>query len=77
MARDDENRPMMPSALRIAFGIFMIIIYVGVGVLLLINFFDWVDVGVWRVLRWVGGVLFILYGLWRAWRQFKGVDSPL
>ncbi len=24
--------------------------------------------------RWVGGALFTVYGLWRAYRQFKGID---
>ena len=28
----------------------------------------------WQWLRWVGGCLFIVYGLWRAYRQFKGID---
>lgn len=77
MAREDENRSAVPSTLRVIFGIFMIVIYVGVGVLLLINFFNWVDVGAWQVLRWVAGILLILYGIWRAYRQFRGVDSPV
>lgn len=77
MARDDENRSPFPSILRAVFGIFMIIIYVGVGVLLLLNFFQWTDEGAWRILRWVGGILLIIYGFWRAYRQFKGVDSPV
>ncbi len=43
------------------------------GILLLINYFSWMDNG-WQWLRWVGGCLFIVYGLWRAYRQFKGID---
>lgn len=58
------------------FGIFMIIIYVGMGVLLLANFFKW-ESGEWEWLRWTGGVLLILYGVWRAYRQFAGIDSNL
>ncbi|QCD35783.1 hypothetical protein [Muribaculum gordoncarteri] len=58
---------------RTIFGIIMIIIYVGMGILLLINYFNWMDNG-WQWLRWVGGCLFIVYGLWRAYRQFKGID---
>lgn len=77
MARDDENRSAVPSTLRVIFGIIMIVIYVGVGVLLLINFFGWANVGVWSVFRWIAGILLILYGIWRAYRQFKGVDSPV
>jgi len=69
----DNNSPRTPQLWRNIFGIFMIIIYVGMGVLLLCNFFDWMDGG-WSWLRWTGGTLFIVYGIWRAYRQFKGID---
>ena len=65
-----------PKTARLIFGIFMIIIYVGMGILLLVNFFDW-ESGSWEWLRWTGGVLLILYGIWRAYRQFAGIDSRL
>ena len=65
-----------PKIARMIFGIFMIIIYVGMGILLLVNFFDW-ESGSWEWLRWTGGVLLILYGIWRAYRQFAGIDSNL
>lgn len=68
---------MVPSTMRVVFGIIMIIVYVGMGVLLLINFFDWSDTGVWLWLRWIGGIAFILYGVWRAIRQFWGIDSAI
>ncbi len=45
-----------PKTARLIFGIFMIIIYVGMGILLLVNFFDW-ESGSWEWLRWTGGVL--------------------
>ena len=61
---------------RTIFGIFMIIIYVGMGVLLLINFFKW-ESGPWEWLRWSGVILFIVYGFWRAYRQFKGIDRNI
>ena len=46
------------------------------GVLLLINFFDW-GPGIQQWLRWIGGIAFIVYGIWRAIRQFWGIDSSL
>ncbi|MCM1505471.1 MAG: hypothetical protein NC127_09780, partial [Muribaculum sp.] len=65
-----------PSAMRTVFGIIMIIVYVGMGILLLINFFDWQgELLTW--LRYIAGALFIIYGIWRAIRQFKGIDSSL
>ena len=77
MANDDESRKSaVPSTMRAIFGIIMIIIYVGMGGLLLINFFGWQgEVLTW--LRYGGGVLFILYGIWRAIRQFMDLDTNL
>lgn len=46
------------------------------GVLLLLNYFQW-GPGLMQVLRWVGGVVFILYSIWRAIRQFRGYDTPV
>jgi cytochrome c biogenesis protein CcdA len=76
MERENDNRPSIPSIMRTIFGIIMIIVYVGMGILLLINFFDWTD-GVFYYLRIGGGILFIVYGIWRAIRQFRGYDTPL
>ena len=54
MARDDDGRkPMVPSTMRVIFGIIMIIVYVGMGVLLLINYFQWTS-PVLQWLRWIG-----------------------
>lgn len=77
MTRDDEPRgTQIPSTMRVVFGIIMIIIYVGMGILLLINFFGWQgELLTW--LRWGGGILFIVYGMWRAIRQFWGIDSSI
>ena len=54
------------------FGIIMIIVYVGMGVLLLINYFNWG--GDWAWTRYVVGFVLIIYGFWRAYRQIKGID---
>ncbi len=60
------------SVMRAIFGIIMIIIYVGMGILLLINFFDWG--GDWAWTRYVVGSVLVVYGFWRAYRQIKGID---
>ncbi len=60
---------------RTIFGIIMILIYVGMGVLLLINFFGWQSDWAWT--RYIVGVVLIIYGFWRAYRQYKGIDSRL
>ena len=69
------NHPTTPQIMRNVFGIFMILIYIGMGILLFINFFQFGASFAW--IRYAGGVLFILYGIWRGYRQFKGIDSSL
>lgn len=76
MAQDEERKSMIPSVMRAIFGIIMVIVYVGMGVLFLINFFGWGD-GFYYWLRMVGGIVFIVYGIWRAYRQFRGIDSAI
>lgn len=74
LQRHDEYDPegKSGSAMRAIFGVIMIIIYVGMGILLLINFFNWS--GDWEWTRYGIGVLLIVYGFWRAYRQVKGID---
>lgn len=68
---DYRGRADVPQIMRNIFGVFMILIYVGMGVALFLNLFqfdprfDWV--------RYVGGTLFIIYGFWRGYRQVKGM----
>lgn len=71
---DVNNNEKSARTLRTIFGLIMIIVYVGMGILLLCGFFDWTK-GDWGWLRWGGGSLLVVYGLWRAYRQFKGIDS--
>ncbi len=63
------------NIVRTIFGIIMILIYVGMGVLLLINFFGWESDWAWT--RYIVGVVLIIYGIWRGYRQYKGIDSRL
>lgn len=69
----ERKHSNMPRTMRNIFGIIMIIIYLGMGALFLIGAFPQLS-GSWEWLRWVGGVGFIVYGFWRGYRQFKGID---
>lgn len=72
-SEEEAGRSVMPTpkkAVAVAFGIFMIIIYVGVGILLIMNFFNWG--ASWTWVRWVLGVVLIIYGIFRGYRQFNG-----
>lgn len=69
---DDGANNKANKIMRAVFGIIMIIVYVGMGVLLLINFFNWG--GDWTWTRYVVGCVLVVYGFWRAYRQVKGID---
>lgn len=68
--RTEESTRRKPNVMSIIFGVIMIVIYVGMGVLLLCTQFfanvitiDWI--------RYLLGSVFIVYGFWRAYRQFR------
>lgn len=82
MSNEPENnqytRPTRTSAtsafstrkiLGLVFGIFMFIVYEGMGVLLFINFFNWNSDWAWT--RYVVGIVLVIYGFFRAFRTYK------
>lgn len=73
--REEEEPRRHPRPVRTIFGIFMIIIYIGMGILCITNWFGYPDNSGWTIGRWVVGVVLIIYGIWRAYRQFAGIDS--
>ncbi len=58
--------------LRLFFGLFMIFVYVGMAALMYFNFFDWSASLTW--FRYILAVVFLLYGVYRGYRQVTGVD---
>ena len=62
------------QVLRLVFGIFMIVVYLGMAYLLAVNFFDWDNTSVWRTLRWAMAAVFAIYGCYRCYRQITGID---
>lgn len=65
--RSSDNMPQSPKGARIAFGIFMILFYLGVGVLFILNVFN-IDMAISIVI----GSLLCVYGVWRGIRLYKG-----
>jgi len=68
-----RRHPGTPHTMRVVFGIFMIIFYVAIGVLILagvLNFY-----GDWEWLRWVAGIILVAYGIWRGYMQFASRDN--
>lgn len=69
MKRDD-NFNNTPKGGRVVFGIFMILVYLAVGLLFIFNVFD---IDNEAVSASVGGVL-CAYGVWRAYRIYRGMN---
>lgn len=68
---NNVNKRTTSKMIRLVFGIIMIIIYVGMGVLMLSGYFFWMH----DLLRIPGSIILMLYGLWRAYRLYKGIGS--
>lgn len=64
-------RATLPTPMRIFFAIFMALVFIGVGLILLFNWFNTIYDPSWNWLRWVGGPIFILYGIFRGIRLYK------
>ena len=69
MERND-NMNNVPKGGRLIFGIFMVLIYIGIGLLFIFDVFNIFNVAVSAS---VGGVL-CAYGLWRGYRLYKGYN---
>ncbi len=73
MSANNNSANPTPGKGRLIFGIFMVIIYVGIGILCICNvandMLGFGNPGISLAL----GILLIVYGLWRAYRLKKGM----
>ena len=69
-----SNSNNVTKLFRLIFGIFMVIVYLGMAYLLAVNFFDWSTTPLWNTIRWGMAVIFGVYGLYRCYRQVTGID---
>ena len=67
---ENDNMNNLPKGGRLIFGIFMILVYVAVGLLFIFDVFNIDNVAVSAS---VGGVL-CAYGVWRGYRLWKGMN---
>ncbi len=66
---NDVNNPNnMPKGARLGFGIFMILIYLGVGILFVLDIFN-IDN---QAISLTVGIILMIYGVWRGIRLYKG-----
>lgn len=70
MRGNDNNNPQAPKGARLAFGIFMVIVYLAVGLLFIFNVFN---IDNRAISATVGGIL-CAYGVWRGYRMYKGMN---
>lgn len=64
----NQAQSNMPKGAKLYFGIFMVIIYAAVGVLCILDIFNFGNPPISLAL----GIILILYAIWRAIRLFKG-----
>lgn len=66
----DRNNGLdnMPKGGRLVFGIFMVLVYLAVGLLFVFDVFNIDNIAISAT---VGGLL-IIYGIWRGVRLYKG-----
>ena len=57
----------LTQVLKYGFGIFMVLFYLGVAVMLALNYF-----GLPKYLSWFFAVVFGAYGIYRGYREIKG-----
>lgn len=57
----------VPKGIRIGFGIFMILLYLGMGILVFNDVFQMA----YPWMKYVLGTVLVLYGLFRGYRQYK------
>lgn len=67
---DKYGQPVAPKGMRLWFGIFMIVIYLGVGLLFI---FDVFSIDNTAISYTVGGLL-IVYGIFRGYRLYRGIN---
>ena len=58
--------------MKMAFGFFMVLIYLGMAALFVFNFFDWSSAPVWTAVRWFFVAVFAAYGIFRGYRELTG-----
>ena len=58
--------------MKMAFGFFMVLIYLGMAALFAFNFFDWSSAPIWTAVRWFFVAVFAAYGIFRGYRELTG-----
>ena len=68
----NKNQTGMNRVVKMFFGIFMVFVYLGMAVLMAVNFFDWSNAPLWKGVRWFFAIVFAAYGIYRGYRELTG-----
>lgn len=60
---------------KMAFGFFMVLVYLGMAALFASNFFNWSATPTWTAVRWFFVVVFAAYGIFRGYREITGTHT--
>ena len=66
----NDNKPTAPKSARVAFGILMVCVYIGVGLMFILNVFSSIIENT-TISYAIGGILCV-YGIWRGYRLYRG-----
>lgn len=66
--KQDDYRSAQPKGFRLAFGIFMVLFYLAIGISFILNLFKINS----NTLSIAFGCLLVVYGVFRGYRLYKG-----
>lgn len=70
MSNYSDNKPSLPKLARLAFGILMVCVYVGIGLLFILKS-DLLFKN--ETTSYAFGALLCIYGVWRGYRLYSGM----
>ena len=67
-----NSQSKIVQSMKLFFGMFMVLVYLGMAWLLLLNIFDWNETPLWNAVRYFFALVFGAYGIYRGYREFRG-----
>ena len=68
----NNNQTRINQSLKLFFGIFMVLVYLGMAVLMAMNYFDFINTPLWNAVRWLFAAVLAAYGIYRGYREVTG-----
>lgn len=68
----NNSQSRVTQSLKLFFGMFMVMVYLGMAWLMIDNFFGWANTPLWNAVRWFFALIFGAYGIYRGYRELKG-----